>query len=266
MKAIEKESLGKDDITDFLAVSFSSPDYIGHELGPRSVELQDTYLRLDQTIAELLNYLDKTVGKDNYLLFLTADHAGAENAKYLNDNKYNVTNVPPKDIRASIKKFSTDTYGEDLLLNYSNFNLFFNKELIKTKALDLANVKQAFKDFLMTQEQVKRVYTEEEILANTGSDYYLDCIAKGYDVSQNGDLVVLDKPGYIEYGKTGTSHGTIYSYDTHVPLLFYGWNIKKGATHDRKVITQIAPTISQKIKIPFPNGTECKVLLEVLDK
>ena len=266
MKAIEKEALGKDDSTDFLTVSFSSPDYIGHELGPRSMELQDTYLRLDQTIAEFLNYLDKTVGKGNYLVFLTADHAGAENANYLKDKKYNVANVLPKDIRASLKKFSIDTFGEDIVLNYSNFNLFFNKEIIKTKALDLGKVKQDFKDFLQTQEQVKRVYSEEEIIANTGSDYFLNCIAKGYDVTQNGDLVILDKPGYIEYGKTGTSHGTIYSYDTHVPLLFYGWNIKKGETHDKKEITQIAPTISQILKIPFPNGSECKVLLEVLDK
>jgi phosphopentomutase len=127
-------------------------------------------------------------------------------------------------------------------------------------------VKLAFKDFLMTQPHVKRVYTEEEILANAGNDYYLNFIASGYDVTQNGDIVILDKPGFIEYGVTGTSHGTTYSYDTHVPLIFYGWNIKKGETHDRKEITQIAPTISQKLKIPFPNGTECKVLLEVLDK
>lgn len=265
-KAIEKEDLGKDEITDFLTVSFSSTDYVGHILGPRSVELQDTYLRLDLTIADFLNYLDKTVGKGNYLIFLTADHAGAENAKFLNDNKYNVTNVEPKSIKAALKKFSTDTYGEDLLLNYSNFNLFFNKEIIKTKGLDLQKVKQAFKEFLMTQDQVKRVYTEEEILGSTGNDFYLNFIAKGYDPIQNGDLVVLDKPGYIEYGSTGTSHGTTYAYDTHVPLLFYGWNIKKGETHDRKEITQIAPTLAQKLKITFPNGTEAKVLLEVLDK
>jgi hypothetical protein len=131
--------------------------------------------------------------------------------------------------------------------------------------LELSKVKQSFKDFLMTQKQVKRVFTEEEVLASSGSDYFLDCIAKGYDVTQNGDLVVLDKPGYIEYQGTGTSHGTPYSYDTHVPLIFYGWHIKKGETHDRKVITQIAPTLAQKIKIPFPNGTEAHVLLEVLE-
>ncbi len=265
-KAIEKEALGKDDSTDFLTVSFSSTDYVGHNLGPRSMELQDTYLRLDLTIADFLNYLDKTVGKGNYLVFLTADHAGAENAKFLSDNKYNVTNIEPKEIKAALKKFSTDTFGDDVLLNYSNFNLFFNREIIKTKGLDLQKVKQAFKDFLMTQDQVKRVYTEEEILAATGNDFYLNFIAKGYDPIQDGDLVVLDKPGYIEYGATGTSHGTAYTYDTHVPLIFYGWNIKKGETHDRKEITQIAPTLAQKLKVAFPNGTEAKVLVEVLDK
>jgi predicted AlkP superfamily pyrophosphatase or phosphodiesterase len=265
-KAIEKEALGKDDITDFLTVSFSATDYVGHVLGPRSMELQDTYLRLDQTIADFLAYLDKNVGKGNYLLFLTADHAGAENAKFLNDSKYNVINVEYKEIAKGLKKFSTDTFGEDLILSYDNFNVFFDKTKIKTKGLDLVNVKQAFKDYLMTQDQVKRVYTEEEILANSGTDYYLNCIAKGYDVTQDGDMVILDKPGYIEYGATGTSHGTPYSYDTHVPLIFFGWNIKAGQTSDRKVITQIAPTIAQKIKTAFPNGTEAEVLTEVIDK
>ncbi|MFM9987407.1 alkaline phosphatase PafA [Flavobacterium sp.] len=266
MKAIEKEDLGKDDITDFLTVSFSSTDYVGHLLGPRSIELQDTYLRLDQTIADFLVYLDTNVGKGNYLLFLTADHAGAENVNYLKDNKYNVKSVDPTDIKNALKKYSTETFGEDLVLNYSNFNLFFNKEVVKSKGLELQKVKQSFKDFLMTQEQVKRVYTEEEILASTGNDYYLNFIAKGYDVTQDGDMIIIDKPGYIEYQGTGTSHGTPYTYDTHVPCIFYGWNIKKGETHDKKEITQIAPTIAQKIKIQFPNGTESKVLLEVLDE
>jgi predicted AlkP superfamily pyrophosphatase or phosphodiesterase len=264
MKTIEKEELGKDNITDFLTVSFSSTDYVGHLLGPRSMELQDTYLRLDQTIAEFLNYLDKTVGKDNYLLFLTADHAGAENVNYLKDHKYNVNSISPTTIRNNLKEFSMNTFGSDLVLNYSSFNLFFNKETIKSKNLDLNVVKDAFKDYLMTQDYVKRVYTEEEVLNSTGNDYFLNFIAKGYDVTQNGDLVILDKPGYIEYQGTGTSHGTTYTYDTHVPAIFYGWHIKKGESFNKKEITQIAPTIAQKIKVSFPNGTEANVLEEVL--
>ena len=265
-EAIINEELGKDNITDFLTVSFSSTDYVGHLLGPRSMELQDTYLRLDQTIADFLTYLDKTVGKDNYLLFLTADHAGAENVRYLKDNKYAVDFISPKDIRKSLTEFSTKTFGVDLVLNYSNFNLFFNKEILKAKGLELNNVKQAFKDHLLTQDYMKRVYTEEEILGSTGADYFLNFIAKGYDSTQNGDLVLLEKPGYSEHGALGTSHGTPYSYDTHVPAIFYGWNIKPGESYAKKEITSIAPTIAQKIKITFPNGTESHVLEEVLEK
>jgi len=266
IKAIENEALGKDDDTDFLAISFSSTDYVGHILGPRSMELQDTYLRLDQTITDLLNYLDKNIGKDNYLLFLTADHACAENANFLKNNKLNVKNIEYKEISKAIKKFSTDTYNDDLVANYSNFNLYLNKDKIKEKALNYSIVEKSFIDFLMTQEHVKKVYNEEDIKNSNGNDFYLNMIYKGYDATQNGNLVILDKPGYIEYGATGTSHGTPYAYDTHVPLIFYGWNIPKGETHDHKVITQIAPTIAQKIKVPFPNGTEGKVLLEVLDE
>ena len=264
IKAIEMEGLGKDDITDFLAVSFSSTDYVGHDLGPRAMELQDTYLRLDATLSNFLNYLDKNIGTNNYLLFLTADHAGAENATYLKDNKYDVSSVMPKEIAKSISKFSIDTFGEDFLLNYSNFNVYLKKEAIKTKGLDFLKVKIAFKEFLLTQNQVKFAFTEEEILASNGSNYFLNFVAKGYDVTQNGDLVLIDKPGFIEYKTTGTSHGTAYSYDTHVPLLFYGWNIKKGESFDRKVITQIAPTLALKLKITLPNSTESNVLTEVL--
>ncbi len=132
--------------------------------------------------------------------------------------------------------------------------------------MELAKVKQAFKEFLISQPQVKKVYTEEEILANSGNDYYLNFVAKGYDVTQDGDMVVIDKPGDIEYSATGTSHGTPYSYDTHVPAIFYGWHIKKGESYDKKAITEIAPTIAQKIKVAFPNGTEAKVMQEVLDE
>jgi hypothetical protein len=195
---------------------------------------------------------------------LTADHACAENANHLKDNKYNVKNVPTKDISKSLKEFSTATYGENIMIEYSNFNIYFNKELLKSKGLELVKVKQDFKAFLMTQEQVKKVYTEEEILASTGNDFYLKLIANGYDASQNGDLVVLDKPGYIEYGATGTSHGTPYAYDTHAPLLFYGWKIKPGESFDKKEITQIAPTLALKLKVEMPNGTESKVLEEIL--
>lgn len=264
IRTIENESLGSDEFPDFLTLSFSSPDYVGHQFGPRSREVQDNYLRLDQNMAFFLEYLDKKVGKGNYLIFLTADHGGAENTSFLKENKYAVNNVLPKDIRNGLKEHSIKSFGVDLVLNYSNFNLYLNKENIKKNGLDLTKVKQSFKDYLLNQQQVKSVYTDDEIANSGQNDYFLNCIANGYDIKQNGDLVILDKPGFIQYGSTGTSHGTPYSYDTHVPLLFYGWKIKKGEGFGKKSITQIAPTLSQLLKIPFTNGTEAEVLEEVL--
>lgn len=266
VRAIEKEELGKDNITDFLTVSFSSTDYVGHTFGPRSMEIQDTYLRLDLTIASFLENLDKTVGKGNYLVFLTADHAVAENPIYLKDRKYEVTNISSKDIFASMNKFSTDTFGTNLVLSYSNFNVFLNRDLIKEKGLELAKVKQSFKEFLMSQFFVKRVYTQEDILTGSAQDYYLSFIFKGYDVKQSGDLVILEGAGFLESIETGTTHGTPNSYDTNVPLLFYGWNVPKGESYKKEYITEIAPTLSKMLKITFPNGTESEVLEELLVK
>jgi len=263
-EAIQNESLGKDGITDFLALSFSSTDYIGHVLGPRSIELQDTYLRLDETIADFLNYLDKNVGKGNYLVFLTADHAGAENVTYLKDNKYKVDNINFKNIQAALKEFSEATYGDNVVLNYSNYNVFLDHNKLKAKNLNVQDVKTTLKNFLQKQDYIKRVYTEEEVSNAIASDYYLNFVSKGYDPIQNGELVLVFKPGYVEYSATGTTHGSAYSYDTHVPLIFFGTTIKKGSTHDRKEITQIAPTITQLLKITMPNSTDGKVLLEVL--
>lgn len=266
MRAIDKEELGKDNITDFLTVSFSSTDYVGHTFGPRSMEIQDTYLRLDLTITAFLDYLDKTVGKDNYLVFLTADHAVAENPIYLKDHKYNVTNISSKEIFASLNKFSMDTFGVNLVLNYSNFNVYLNRDVIKEKGLELTKVKQSFKDFLMTQVYVKRVYTEEEILAATGQDYYLNFIFKGFDPKQNGDLVIVEGAGYLESIETGTTHGTPNSYDTNVPLLFYGWHVPQGESNKKEYITEIAPTLSKMLKITTPNGSESQVLEELFVK
>jgi predicted AlkP superfamily pyrophosphatase or phosphodiesterase len=265
-RAIENEKMGADEITDFLTMSFSSTDYVGHVLGPRSIELQDTYLRLDETIADFLTYLDAKVGKGQYLVFLTADHAGAENATYLKDNKYEVESLNSKNLQQSIIEFSQKTFGENVLLDYSNFNVFINKEKVKLKGLELNKVKQQFKEFLLSQYFISNVFTEEEIQNSGSNNKMLQIIANGYDPKQNGELVLLFKPGFMEYSSTGTTHGSPYSYDTHVPCLFYGWKIKKGESFNKKTITQIAPTLAQKLKITMPNGTQSEVLEEVLNK
>ena len=265
MKAIENEKLGKDDITDFLAVSFSSTDYIGHVVGPRSMELQDMYLRLDLTIADFLKYLDKNVGKGNYMLFLTADHACGENPNFLHDNKMQVKNLDYKELKKDMEKVSTDLFNVNLIKNYDNQNIHFDIAKIDSMGLDRESVFRKFQEKLELIPYVKRAYTEEELM-DCSPDFLHGYIANGYDVKQNGQIVLLFEPAYMEYGYTGTTHGTPYGYDTHVPGLFYGWKIPQGVSYEKHFITEIAPSISQLLHITLPNGSENIVIEELLKK
>ncbi len=262
-EAIENENLGKDEFTDFLALSFSSTDYIGHAMGPRSIELQDMYLRLDILLGEFLEYLDKNIGKGNYLVFLTADHACGENPNFLRDNKLNVTNLDRKEIKKDIIQVSEELYGLNLLETYNNQNLYFDSKKIDSLGLNRGEVYRKFQEKLEEWRFVKRAYVESELMGSS-VDFLHNEVANGYDVKQNGQIVLLFEPGYMEYWKTGTSHGTPYGYDTHVPGLFYGWNIPKGINYDKHYITEIAPTISQLLHITLPNSSKNKVIRELL--
>ncbi|MBV7441236.1 alkaline phosphatase family protein [Weeksellaceae bacterium TAE3-ERU29] len=262
--ALINENLGKDRFTDFLAISFSSTDYVGHSFGPRSIEIQDTYLRLDETIANLLSFLDKEVGKGNYLLFLTADHAAAENPNYLKDKGYHVETLNYKALGKEVSDFFTQKYGVNILTDYSNQNIFLNDNIIKENKLDYDTIIRDLKAWLNEKPYISRAYSRDDILRGNPTDYHLSLIERGYDPKQNGDIVVLFDPQYMEYSEVGTTHGSTYMYDTHVPNLWFGWKVKSGESYKRYDITDIAPTISQKVSIPMPNGTKGNLLLEVL--
>lgn len=263
---VVNENLGKGTETDFLAISFSSTDYIGHVLGARSMELQDTYLRLDATIEDLLNFLDKQVGKGNYLIFLTADHACADNSNFLNEHHYAVKNIKSSDMEKLLTDFSVKNFGANYIKKYDNQNIYFNQNLLKNNAINFNDVKHKFQEYLENLPYIRRAYTSEEILLSCSEDLYLKNIARGYDVKLSGEMVILYQPAYMEYGSTGTTHGTPYNYDTHVPALFYGSNIPKGNSYNLQYITSIAPTIAQLLKVGMPNSTEGKILEEIIVK
>ena len=141
--------------------------------------------------------------------------------------------------------------------------MYLDEVKIREKALDYPVVETQFMNYLRLQPHVKAVFNQQDIQGACEGDYYKMMIARGYDPRENGQIVVLDEPGFIEYGPTGTSHGTPYAYDTHVPLLFFGWKIPQGQSYEKRYITQIAPTLSQKLQITFPNGSNCEVLPEL---
>lgn len=263
--ALENEKLGKDDDTDFLAISFSSTDYVGHNFGVNSKEIQDTYLRLDADLERLFIQLDRKVGVGEYTVFLTADHAAIEVPTYLKDMKIPAGYVDYDAVKVKFSNFLKYKYGtEDIVRNFSNLQIFLDHKIIKNLDLDLKQVQEDIAKEYLGYDFVDRVYTGNQMWQNEYTRGIPYVLQKGYNQKRSGDVLLVLKPGVISYGKTGSTHGSPQIYDTHVPLLFFGKGIKKGSTVERTEIPDIAPTISVLLGVSFPNGSTGSPISAVL--
>ena len=264
--ALEAENLGADAIPDFLTVSFSSTDYVGHKFGVNSKEVQDTYLRLDQDLARLFDALDKKVGKDEYTVFLSADHAAIEVPAYLKDRKIPAGYVDSKVMQERLNAFTKFNFGTtDLIKNTSNYQLFVDHKIVRALDLKLVDVQEMLAEEMLTYPDIERVYTAYQMWQNDYTEGVPYIVQNGYNQKLSGDIMYVLKPGRISYSNTGSTHGSPQIYDTHVPLLFYGKGIKKGSTVERTEIPDIAPTISSLLGIAFPSGTTGTPISEVLE-
>lgn len=257
IEAVRNEDLGADEITDFLAISFSTPDLIGHEIGNYSYELMDIYLRIDRNISELLTFLDNQVGKGNYLLFLTSDHAGIETPAYLKDNKMPVGGIGTDRVRDSLKAFAKRNFNsEDIIENFSNRQIFLNYDFIRKTNLNLSDVQKAFAQYLReTFYEIQSVFIRENLENQVASRTNKNTILNGWNPSRSGDIAFNLLPGYLNnFMEKGTTHGSGYSYDTHIPLLFYGWNIPAQTVNKPVYIVDIAATVASILRINEPNA------------
>lgn len=268
LAAIEGEKLGKGEYTDFLAVSFSSTDYIGHDFGPYSVELEDTYLRLDKNIAQLIATLDQKVGKGNYVMFLTADHAVAEVPQYLIDNKM-PAGYFTEDVEKKVEEVLSSKYGEgDWVENFSNLQVFFNRALMLEKKVPLHEVQEFVAHYLMQLDGVAESYPAYAInWMDYGAEGIKGLLARGYHQKRSGDVLFSLQPGWFRsWDKTGTTHHSAFTYDTHVPMLWYGTGIKKGESYQYHPVTDIAPTLSMMLGIKLPSAATGQPILELLEE
>ncbi|MEB8345001.1 alkaline phosphatase family protein [Flavobacteriaceae bacterium KMM 6898] len=266
MAALDGEKLGEDAITDFLAVSFSSTDYVGHMYGVNSKEVQDTYIRLDLDLERLLKTLDKKVGKGEYTVFLTSDHGANEVPAYLKDQKIPAGYIQYTDMQNKLNKFVEYTFGsKDIIKNISNSQIFLNHAVIKGLDLSLENVQETIAIEMLGYDGVERAYTAYQMWKKEYTKGIPYMLQNGYNQKRSGDVLLVLKPATVQYSKTGSTHGSSFTYDTHVPLLFYGMGIKKGSTFAKTEIPDIAPTIASLLGIAFPNGATGKPIVEVLE-
>lgn len=264
--AIEGEQLGKSDFTDFLAISYSSTDYVGHKFGINAKELEDTYIRMDKEIERLIDYLDLHIGIENYTLFLTADHAAVQVPAYLNSVNIPSGYLDIKEIRNTLNAITEEHFKtSEIIENFSNFQVFLNKDKLKELNINQHEVTQVIVDEIIKHKDIYKAvsaYTLQNTSFNSG---ILKTLQNGYNQKLSGDVLLIPFPSTISYSKTGSTHGSGYNYDTHVPLIFYGAGIKKGSSNKFYPIIDIAPTVTQFLKITHPNGATGKPILEVLD-
>ena len=265
-EVIKNEQLGKDDITDLLTISFSSPDYIGHQFGPYSVEIQDTYLRLDKEIAELLTFLEKQVGENEFMVFLTADHGVVDIPQHAIDNQLPGGYFEEKATLEKMNTFLFEKFNtENLVENLSNYQLFFNHDLIKEHQLNLIEIENSAVNFMLGQQGIVKAVSATSMKSAEFTDKIMGNVQRGFHQVRSGDVLFVLAPGWInKWTKKGTTHGSPYNYDTHVPLLWYGTNIKQGVRTKQVAIADIAATLSVLLNIALPSACDGKVIEELV--
>ncbi|MDQ0638054.1 putative AlkP superfamily pyrophosphatase or phosphodiesterase [Pedobacter sp. W3I1] len=265
--AILSEDLGQDNITDFLAVSCSSTDYVGHAYGPNSVEAEDTYLRLDKDFEEFFNYLDKKVGKGNYTVFLTADHGAAHVPGFMQENKLPSGVVSDRDIANKLNVYLNDKFKvNNVVLRSMNNQIIFDHDKTDKGDVSFDVIKSASVEFLKRLDGFQNAVDIAKISQSTLQEIQKKMITNGYNARRSGDIYYVLQPNWFNGSSTGTTHGNWNPYDSHIPLVFMGWGIKPGATNKMHYMTDIAPTLAALLHIQTPNGTVGEPITEITNK
>ena len=264
--AIENEKLGKNSVTDFLAVSLSSTDYVGHQFGVNAVEIEDTYLRLDRDLASFFSYLDATIGKGNYSLFLTADHGAAHTPSFLTDHHIPAGIWNEGKAMAEMNKLLEDKYKvKQLVISMDNYQVNLNNVAIKKEKLSEEAIRFDCIAYLQQQPEVAFAVDMQRVQFATIPEALRSRIINGYNLEHSGVIQVILKPAYFSgHGTTGTTHGTWNPYDNHIPLVFMGWGIKHGSLVRETHMTDIAATVAALLHIQAPNGSIGMPIAEVL--
>lgn len=277
--ALQNEQLGKGEVTDMLCVSYSQTDVIGHKWSTRGEHTDEAYLQLDKDIAHLLQALDQQVGQGNYLLFLTADHGGAHNWRFMQEHKMNggpwLNEQGRKNIEAAVARH----YGRELkpvINEILDYRIFLNHQAVAEQGLNIKEVKQTIVDYLLragdfvadvTNEHVTFAASFDQLATTSLPPMLRDRMLMGYHPRRSGDIIFVVEPGHYDYGSwsspVGTTHGVWNPYDAHIPLLFYGWKIQHGATSREVHITDIAPTVCQLLHVQQPNASVGEAITEV---
>jgi predicted AlkP superfamily pyrophosphatase or phosphodiesterase len=270
IETINKMELGADEWPDLISISYSPTDYCAHQFGIHAEETEDMYVRLDRELARLLDFLDKKFGKSNVLVFLTADHGGAETPAHMNRLRIPAGVFAESKLEEQLEKALSGAFGlnANFIQAVENQQIWLNWDALNDFDLKPEDVALAIGDQLRAMPGVYDVLTRQELELLPEEYPFVAELRRGIHPRRSGDLIyVLDPAWHADdrlFATGGTTHGSQYAYDTHVPLLWYGWKIQPGETFSPVSITDIAPTLAAMLRIMEPNATTGKVIEDLL--
>jgi predicted AlkP superfamily pyrophosphatase or phosphodiesterase len=253
------EKMGADNVTDFLSISYSSTDYIGHAFGIHSLEVEDAYIKMDKEISILLNFLDAKVGKDDYMVFLTADHAAGEHPVNLMKHGLEGEFFSVDKIKKKVNDELCKDFGEKNYIAYMDKTQLYLSDI----ALSNAQIINRVMEILQNIQGIENIYFPKSTKNRFRSTSVI--FKNSFNPGNSGDVLFQFKPGWMPTRKYGTTHGTKYTYDTHVPLLWYGKLIENGVSNRYHSIDQIVPTLSILLKLPLPDKSNRNPIYEIID-
>lgn len=266
LAVLKGEALGKGAVTDMLCVSFSSTDYVGHSYGPNSLESADVYIRLDREIARLIEAAEQQAGKGNVLVFLTADHGINEIPAFLSRNKLpGGLSYSDKLIVDSVNLHLAARFGvNDLVIETADQQLYLDQTAINqvregADAVEREVVKRLEKFFF-----IMKAFRSGELALHGSINPFAARLYKGHHPKRSGQVHFAMLPGWIDgYSAKGTTHSAPFEYDTHVPVIFYGWKVREGSSSQSVDITDIAPTVCNLLNIMAPSASIGKAILHL---
>ncbi len=265
LTTIVEEELGQDESPDLLSITFSSADYLGLQFGPNSVEMEDTYLRLDQDIAHFLRFIDEYIGKKNVLIVLTADHGVARIPQYLSESRIPSGYFKQRQAMTLLKSYLNIIYGNgDWVSAYTQQQIFLNHSLIEDSNIDLQEMQTRVARFMVQFTGVANSITATTLQTTHFTEGIFHKIQNSYHQKRSGDVILNLEPGWIEENGNSTGHNSAYPYDTHVPLIWYGWKISRSSLIRPVSMTDIAPTLSFFLDISWPTACTGKTILELI--
>jgi len=265
--AIEAESLGADEYPDLLAISFSTPDLVGHAYGPDSEEVEDIYIRLDGVIANLLDYIDSNVGLSNTLIAVTGDHGVSPVPRLLSLNRLEAEVLDPARCKTAVNNALKSRFGgENWVLDLVNDQVYLDRKIMAEHKAEPSEAEQVAAAALMELPGIASVFTRTQILrGQLPSGALGQRVANGFNPGRSGDVWLITKPfHFVAEGEIATTHGSGYNYDTHVPVILYGSAIKEGRYYSECSPTDITPTLCALLGVEPPPSRTGRVLTEAL--